>query len=110
MRKKYDRDQVFAMVSESYELGLGPVAYCKRTNFPIKVFYRYRQAYVKLYGASAMPNKFSSDSFVALDLPASVSTGLSLEVGSSIRLRFDSLPDVTYLSELLKAFPHASFK
>jgi len=50
MRKKYDREEMFEKVSESYELGLGPVAYCERINFPIKVFYRYRQQYIKIYG------------------------------------------------------------
>ena len=109
MRKKYDQDKMFEKVSESYELDLSPVAYCERTNFPIKVFYRYRQQYIKVYGEAPMPSKTAS--FVALEAPTSVlSTGLSLEIGSSIRLRFDSLPDATYLSELLKAFPHASFK
>ena len=47
MRKKYDREAMFEKVSESYELDLSPVAYCARTNFPIKVFYRYRQQYIK---------------------------------------------------------------
>ena len=57
MRKKYDRDKVFALVSESYELGLGPVVYCERTKFPIKVFYRYRQQYIKIYGETPMSNQ-----------------------------------------------------
>ena len=109
MRKKYDRDKVFEMISESYELGLGPVAYCKEANFPVEVFYRYRQQYVKLYGAAAMPTK--SDSFVALELPTPMPPiGLSLEIGAHIRLRFDRLPDATYLSELVNRFTDASLK
>lgn len=108
MRKKYDQDKMFEKVSESYELALSPVAYCARTNFPIKVFYRYRQQYIKVYGEAPMPSKTAS--FVALEAPTSIPPGLSLEIGSHIRLRFDSLPDATYLSELLKAFAHASFK
>jgi len=99
------------MVSESYELGLGPVAYCKRTNFPVEVFYRYRQQYIKIYGAAVMPNKVLSGSFVALEVAdPSQSTGISLEISSHIRLRSDSLPDTAYLFELLKSFVHASFK
>jgi len=111
MRKKYDREAMFEKVSESYELGLSPVAYCARTNFPIKVFYRYRQQYIKVYGEVPMPNKVASGSFLALEVTdPPKSTGLSLEIGSHIRLRFDSLPDAAYLSKLLNAFPNASFK
>lgn len=109
MRKKYDQDKMFAMVSESYELGLGPIAYCARTNFPVKVFYRYRQQYIKLYGGAPMPSQ--TGSFVALEVADPPKTpGLSLEIGPGIRLRFDSLPDASYLCKLLKALPDASFK
>ena len=109
MRKKYDREAMFEKVSESYELDLSPVAYCARTNFPIKVFYRYRQQYIKVYGEAPMPSRTAS--FVALEAPTSVlPTGLRLEIGSHIRLCFDSLPDAAYLSKLLNSLPHASFK
>lgn len=110
MRKKYDRDKMFAMVSESYKLGLNPVDYCQAKNFPTKVFYRYRQQYIKVYGTSPMPSP-NTEAFVALDVEASsMASGLSLEIGSAIRLRFDILPNASYLSELLKALPHASLK
>ncbi|HAS41450.1 MAG TPA: hypothetical protein DCS93_13280 [Microscillaceae bacterium] len=109
MHKKYDQGKMFEKASESYELDLSPVAYCERINFPIQVFYRYRQQYIKVYGEAPMPSKTAS--FVALEAPTSVHpTGLSLEIGSHIRLRFDSLPDAAYLSKLLNSFPNASFK
>ena len=48
---------------------------------------------------------------MTLEAPTLVApTGLSLEIGSHIRLRFDNLPDAGYLSKLLNAFPNASFK
>lgn len=109
MRRKYDQDKMFAMVSESYELGLSPVDYCRRPNFPTKIFYRYRQQYIKIYGTSPMPSTSDSGTFVSVNV-ATPATRLSIEIGSALRLRFDSLPDARYLSELLTSLPDASFK
>lgn len=92
MSKQYDRDKIFKMVSESYELGITAAKYCRQKNFPTKIFYRYRQQYVEAYGANPMPLPTTSTAdFVELAVAPPKATGLSLEVGTHIRLRFESL-------------------
>ena len=111
MRKRYDRDEMFRMVSESYELGLSAANYCRTKNFPTKVFYRYREQYIKLYGAATMPYSSNLGTFIPLATSTPLEcSGLILEVGTHIRLHFDSLPSAHYLSDLLKNLPYASSK
>lgn len=111
MSKQYDRDKIFKMVSESYELGLTAAEYCRQKNFPSKIFYRYRQQYVEIYGAKPMPEPVAqSAGFVELSVAPPEAAGLSLEVGTHIRLRFDSLPDPTYLSSLLDQLSNVALK
>ncbi|WP_045115096.1 IS66 family insertion sequence element accessory protein TnpA, partial [Microscilla marina] len=95
MSKQYDRAKIFKMVSESYELGLTAAEYCRKKNFSSKIFYRYRQQYIEVYGAKPMPTTPMAD-FVELAVAPPETTGLSLEVGTHIRLRFESLPDPVY--------------
>ena len=111
MSKQYDRNKIFEMVSESYELGLTAAEYCRQNNFPTKIFYRYRQQYVETYGAKPMPlpNTPTAD-FVELAVAPPEATGLSLEVGTHIRLRFESLPDPIYLSQLLSQLSNVALK
>ena len=111
MSKQYDRAKVFELISESYQLRLTAAEYCRQKQFPVKVFYRYRQRYVAIYGTQPMPNSPTQpDDFVELAVSPSMTTGLSLEVGSHICLRFDSLPDPIYLSNLLSQLSDVTLK